>query len=115
MKKLVYIVTRKKHSGNLVKDLLAQGFFVTELEANGGFSREKISIILIGTEAEKIETLIQIAKKNCSSHEEINVNGVPLPVQGQEDLIQSQTGDKVRVKVGGATIFISPLDRIEKI
>lgn len=115
MNKLVYIITRKKHAANLIKDLLAQKFFITELEANGGFSREKLSIILLGTDEEKIDNLLQITKKNCSSHEEININGVPLPVQGQEDIIQSQAGDKVRVKVGGATVFITNLERMEKI
>lgn len=115
MNKLVYIITRKKHSAALVKDLLARGFYITELEASGGFSKEKLSIIILGMEESKIDTLLQAAKKNCSSHEEITVNGVPLPVLGQEDLVQSQAGAKARVRVGGATLFISPLDRIEKI
>lgn len=115
MNKLVYIITRRKHSAALAKDLLARGFYITELEASGGFSREKLAIIIVGTEESKIDSLLQAAKKNCSSHEEITVNGVPLPVLGQEDLVQSQAGAKVKVLVGGATIFISPLDRVEKI
>lgn len=115
MKKLVYIVTRKKNAASLIKDLLASGFHITELDASGGFSKEKISIVMLGIEQIKMDALLQVTKKNCSSHEEINVNGVPLPVSGQEDLVQSQSGDKVRVKVSGATIFIAPLDRIEKI
>ncbi len=115
MNKLVYIITRKKHATNLIKDLLAKRFFITELEANGGFSREKLAIILLGTEENKIETLLQITKENCASHEEININDVPLPVLGQEDIIQSRASDKVRIKVGGATVFITPLDRLEKI
>lgn len=115
MNKLIYIITRKKHAAKLTRDLLAQGFYITELEANGGFSKEKLSLIILGTEESKIDTLLRAAKKNCSAHEEITVNSVPLPVLGQEDLVQSQSGNKVRIKVGGAIIFIMPLDQIEKI
>lgn len=115
MNKLVYIITRKRHAANLARDLLARGFYITELEASGGFSKEKMSIIILGTDEAKIPALLQAAKKNCSAREEISVNGVPLPVLGQEDLVQSQASAKARVQVGGATIFIMPLDRIEKI
>jgi uncharacterized protein YaaQ len=115
MSKLVYIVTRKKNCANLTRDLLTNGFYITELEGWGGFSREKLSLILLGTDESKIESLLKIIKKHCSTQEEITVNGVPLPSLGQEDLLQSHSSDKVRVKVGGATVFIAPLDKIEKV
>lgn len=115
MNKLVYLITRKKHSSKLTRALLAHGFSITELEGSGGFSQEKLAIIMLGTDESKIETILGLARKNSAAREEISINGVPLPVLGQEDLVQTQSGNKARIKVGGTIVFITPLDRIEKI
>jgi len=114
-KKIVHIITSKKNSNNLTKSLLKEGFHITVLDAAGGFTKKKFSVIMLGIDESKIEKIIELAKGCCQSHEMKTVNNVPIPTLGQEDLVQAQTTKTVDIKVSGATIFVSPLDEIYKV
>lgn len=114
-KKLLHIITSKKNSNTLTKSLLDAGFHITMIEAQGGFTKKKFSIIILGLKEEKIDQVKKMAKGCCQRHDVQTVNNVPIPTMGQEDMVQSQTTKTVKIKVGGATILVSPLDEIHKV
>jgi len=112
--KLVHIITHRKNTNALTKKLVGAKFLVTVMEAQGGFTKEKFSVSMLATEESKIEEIVKIVKSCCAAHKEMTVNSVPIPTLGQEDLVQGRATKSVSVKIGGATILISPLDRIAK-
>lgn len=112
--RLIHIIAHRKNANALTKKLIGAKFYVTVMEAQGGFSKEKFSVFLLATEENKTEEVIKIVKSCCAAHKEMTVNSVPIPTMGQEDLVQARSTKSVTVKIGGATILISPLDKISK-
>lgn len=104
--KLIYVIVRNIDSGDVTQALNKKGFYVTKLASTGGFLREGNTTLMIGTEEDKVEEVIQIVKKECGPRKQIISN----PVGTVE-----YTAMNVVVNVGGATIFVMDIDRFEKI
>lgn len=104
--KLIYVIVRNIDSGDVTLALNKKGFYVTKLASTGGFLREGNTTLMIGTEEEKVEEVIQTVKKECGPRKQIVSNPV-----GAADYMAMN----VVVNVGGATIFVMDIDRFEKI
>ncbi len=64
---------------------------------------------LIGTEDENIEDVMKIIEENCQSREQLIA---PIsPMGGNAD---SYVPYPVEVQVGGATVFVLPVERFEQ-
>ncbi len=83
-----------------------KGFFVTKLASTGGFLREGNTTLMIGTDAEKVDIVIDIVKKECGPRQQIISNPVGAAEYASMNVV---------VNVGGATIFVTDVDRFEKI
>lgn len=104
--KLVYVIVRNIDSGDVTLALNKKSFYVTKLASTGGFLREGNTTLMIGTEADKVDEVIQIVKKECGPRKQIVSNPI-----GATDYMAMN----VVVNVGGATIFVMDIDRFEKI
>ena len=86
--------------------LTQNGFSVTKIATKGGFLAGNTTLI-IGTEDEKVDKVIKIIEEHSKSRKElVSIGSIgtatysPFPVE---------------VTVGGATIFVLPVDRFEKV
>jgi uncharacterized protein YaaQ len=104
--KLIYVIVRNIDSGDVTHALNKQGFYVTKLASTGGFLREGNTTLMIGTDADKVEEVIDIVKNTCGPRKQIISN----PIGPGEYAAMN-----VVVNVGGATIFVTEVDRFEKI
>jgi uncharacterized protein YaaQ len=104
--KLIYAIVRNTDSGYVTEALNKKGYYVTKLASTGGFLREGNTTLMIGTEADKVEQVINIVKKQCGPRRQIITNSVGLPEYASLN---------TAVNVGGATIFVMEVDRFEKI
>ncbi|MFU0828550.1 MAG: Transcriptional regulator [Lachnoclostridium sp.] len=104
--KLILVIVRNIDSSRVMEGLNKHGFYVTKLASTGGFLREGNTTLMIGTEEEKVDEVIDIVKKECGPRQQIISN----PVGPAE-----YTSMQVLVNVGGATIFVLDVDRFEKI
>jgi uncharacterized protein YaaQ len=104
--KLIYVIVRNIDSSYVTEALNKKGFYVTKLASTGGFLREGNTTLMIGTEAEKVDGVIDIVKKECGPRQQIITN----PMGSTE-----YSSMNVVVNVGGATIFVMDVDRFEKI
>lgn len=104
--KLIYVIVRNVDSSRVMEGLNKKGFYVTKLASTGGFLREGNTTLMIGTEEEKVDEVIDVVKKECGPRQQIISN----PVGPAE-----YTSMQVLVNVGGATIFVMDVDRFEKI
>ena len=80
---------------------------VTKLASTGGFLRSGNVTLIVGTEEENVEKVIEIIKSKCKSRTELLA---PVSVS-----MGIPSGWPVEVEVGGATIFVLDVDRFEKI
>lgn len=104
--KLIYVIVRNIDSGDVTQALNKKGFYVTKLASTGGFLREGNTTLMIGTDADKVDEVINIVKMECGPRQQIYAN----PIGAAE-----YAGINSVVNVGGATIFVMEVDRFEKL
>lgn len=109
MKLLVAIVS-KDDAEKTVSALTKADFRTTRLDSVGGFLKEKNSTILVGLEEKQIDDALKLIGESAKSHVE---QLTPTPTMSSPgDFFMA---DPVEVTVGGATVFVLPVDRFEKL
>lgn len=111
--KLLLIVTHKKNINNLSSELVKKNYRFTQIDCLGGFTKEKFVTIMLGVDNEKVEEVKNIVKKSCKSYEKLVSNGAPIIASVHEDF--TEPAELVKIKVGGATIFVINLEEIVKL
>ena len=107
--KLIMAVVQDKDSNQLSRALVESNFRATKLASTGGFLRSGNTTFLIGTEDKHVDQLLEIIKENCRTREQIVA---PIsPMGGNAD---SYVPFPVEVQVGGATVFVLPVDKFAK-
>ena len=104
--KLIYVIVRNVDSSYVTEALNKSGFYVTKLASTGGFLREGNTTLMIGTDEDKVDLVIDIVKKECGPRQQIISNPVGAVEYASMNVV---------VNVGGATIFVMDVDRYEKI
>lgn len=103
--KLVIAVVQDKDSNRLVDALGEGNFQTTKLATTGGFLKEGNTTLMIGCEDQYLEEALEIIRDNCSQREQMVA---PIsPMGGNAD---SYIPKPVKVEVGGATVFILPIE-----
>ncbi|SFK58129.1 Uncharacterized protein YaaQ [Halobacillus dabanensis] len=103
--KMIIAVVQDKDSNRLTDALAENDFKTTKLSTTGGFLREGNTTFMIGCDDDKVDDILDILKKNCSQREQMVA---PIsPMGGNAD---SYIPKPVKVEVGGATVFILPVD-----
>ncbi len=82
------------------------GFKFTVIGSTGGFLREGNTTILVGAEDTQVEVLEALIKENCQSREQL-VNVMPFEASPPGAFIPSP----VKVPVGGAVMFVMPVEQ----
>jgi len=106
--KLILAVVQDKDSVKLNDVLVKQGFRVTKLSSTGGFLKEGNTTFLVGVHDEQVDRVIRLIKEHCSSRKQVITPMAPLSAN-----VSSVIPQPVEVDVGGATVFVLPIDRYE--
>ncbi|WP_159888057.1 cyclic-di-AMP receptor [Paenibacillus puerhi] len=106
--KLVIAVVQDKDSNRLSNALVKEGFRATKLASTGGFLRAGNTTFLIGTENERVSEALQVIKANCKIREQM-----VTPVSPMGGTTDSYIPFPVEVQVGGAAVFVLPVERFE--
>lgn len=105
--KMITAIVNKKDAIEVCDSLTEQKFYFTKMATTGGFLKAGNVTLLIGVDDEKVEEAIDIIRKHCAQRME------PMPSvlnAGMPAFSYYQT----EVLVGGATVFVSPIERFEK-
>lgn len=103
--KMIIAVVQDKDSNRLTDALAENQLKTTKLSTTGGFLREGNTTFMIGCEDDEVDDALDIIKKNCSQREQMVA---PIsPMGGNAD---SYIPKPVKVEVGGATVFILPVE-----
>ncbi|MEK3719548.1 cyclic-di-AMP receptor [Paenibacillus sp. FSL H8-0034] len=106
--KLVIAVVQDKDSNRLSNALIKEGFRATKLASTGGFLRAGNTTFMIGIEDERISDVMQVIKANCKVREQM-----VTPVSPMGGTTDSYIPFPVEVQVGGAAVFVLPVERFE--
>lgn len=105
--KLVLAIVNNDDSAVVSAALTREGFSVTKLATTGGFLMAGNTTFLVGVEDEKVDTVIDLVKKQSKRRTQM------VPTTSSFD-VGMYSSFPVEVTVGGATIFVLNVDRFEK-
>jgi uncharacterized protein YaaQ len=108
--KLVTAIVHSEDAGNLVDALLEKEFRATRLQSSGGFLKQGNATILVGVEDDQVDAVLEIVSANCHSRKQF-VNPMP-PIMEPGEFYMPYP---VEVEVGGATVFVVPVERFERL
>ena len=104
--KLVVAVVQDQDSNRLSNALTKNNFRATKLASTGGFLKSGNTTFLIGTEDSLVPKALDVISDNCRSREQMVA---PIsPMGGNAD---SYIPYPVEVEVGGATVFVLPIEQ----
>ncbi|ALC83246.1 MULTISPECIES: cyclic-di-AMP receptor [Bacillus] len=107
--KLIIAVVQDQDSNTLLKALTENNFRVTKLATTGGFLKSGNTTFMIGTEDIRVEKVLDIIKQNGRKRDQL-VTPVS-PMGGNAD---SYVPYPVEVEVGGATVFVMPVEKFHQ-
>lgn len=107
--KLIFAIVNGDDSPSVARALTKNGFFATKLASTGGFLSAGNTTFLICTENEKVDDAIQIIASKSRKRKQFVQNTIPGL---STDTFSSFPTE---VQVGGATIFVTDVERFEKV
>lgn len=106
--KLIVVITSNDEADALIKKLVERGYPATKVSSTGGFLRRGNATIFSGVEAGDLDNVTSIIRSECKARTEyIPAQTLPFP----ESI---HPAEPVQVRVGGAIVFVLPVDRFEK-
>lgn len=108
--KLIIAVVQGEDASRTVSALTDKGIGSTRFASSGGFLQQGNVTLLIGVEEAQVEEALQVIRENCKERSRFLTPVPPLADPGEFFLAYP-----VEVEVGGATVFVVPVDKFEKI
>jgi uncharacterized protein YaaQ len=108
--KLVIAIVQTEDEAHLVRALSDAGVSSTRFASSGGFLQQGNSTLLIGVEDERVDAVVRIIRDNCRERSRY-LTPLPPMVEASEIYMPYP----VKVQVGGATVFVVPIERFERL
>ncbi len=102
--KLVFAIVGGDDSQAVSKALMKAGFFATKLASTGSFLSAGNTTFLTCVEDDRVEEVIAVIREKSHKRKQVVPNSVGSEMQFP-----------VEVEVGGATIFVTDVERFEKL
>jgi uncharacterized protein YaaQ len=108
--KLVIAVIQGEDAAQTVQALSGAGISVTKMASSGGFLQQGNATLLIGVDDDKVEAALTLIRENCRERSQYMTPMPPMVEPGEFFMPYP-----VEVQVGGATVFVVPVERFEKL
>lgn len=108
--KMVVAIVQAEDAGGLLSHLTDKGYRATRIRTAGGFLREANATILIGVDEPDVEMVLEIIRENCNTRRQ-QINPAPAVMEPGEFFLPYP----MEVEVGGATVFVMPVERFERL
>ncbi len=107
--RLVVVIASDADAERLMRRLVQQGYPATKIGSTGGFLRRGNATILSGVDAAEIDAVLATVRAECRARtERVPVQALPLFGEG------AVLSEPVEIRVGGAIVFVLPVERFEK-
>ena len=105
--KMITAIVNYKDTNRVCQALTEKGYEHTRLATTGGFLRAGNTTFMLGVEAEKVDAAIAILEKYSKKRTQV----VPSTTYGAT----AGHSFPMEVTVGGATVFVTDIERYEKL
>ncbi len=106
--KLLVVITADDEADNVIRKLVERGYPATKVSSTGGFLRRGSATIFSGVDAADVDAVMAIIREECKARTEfVPALGLPFP----DSILPAEP---VQVRVGGAIVFVLPVERFEK-
>ena len=105
--KLILAIINRDDAGAVTQALTKSGFSSTKLATTGGFLLSSNMTLLVGVDEEKVQNVIDIIRQECHSRKQM----IPTSNEMGYGYYPSMP---VEVVVGGATVFVTEVEKFEK-
>lgn len=107
--KLVVAIVQNQDSKRLADEFVEKGFRATKLSSTGGFLRAGNTTFLVGVEDRRVESVLALIKENCSTRSQTMMSPPSYDFTLESDLTYP-----VDIEVGGATLFVLPIEQFRQ-
>ena len=108
--KLIIAIVQDDDAIDLIDELTENGYRVTKLATTGGFLKSGNTTLMIGVDDEQVDAVLKIIEETSRTREQIVTT--PSPIAGTTGVYVPYP---VEVHVGGATVFVVPVDKFMKL
>ena len=108
--KLIVAIIHNEDAGALVNALLERDHRATRLQSSGGFLKQSNATVIVGVDEDRVNEVVAIIRENCTSRTQV-VNPMP-PIMEPGEFFMPYP---LEVEVGGATVFVLPVERFERL
>jgi len=108
--KLVVAIVHNEDSRVLIDALLAHEYRATWLHSSGGFLKQSNATILLGVDDAQVDEVVALVRENCHSRTQ-TLSPIP-PIMEPGEFFMPYP---LEVEVGGAVVFVLPVERLERI
>lgn len=103
--KLIIAIIQDKDSNRLSSALVKENYRATKLASTGGFLKAGNTTFMIGVDDDQVDDVLSIIRNSCKVREQL-----VTPVTPMSGTTDSYLPLPVEVQVGGATVFVLPVD-----
>ncbi|KRN02473.1 hypothetical protein FD13_GL001926 [Levilactobacillus senmaizukei DSM 21775 = NBRC 103853] len=104
--KLIIAIVQDKDANRLSNDFIEHNIRATRLSTTGGFLKSGNTTFLVGVEDERVDDAMEVIKDASHTRQQFMTPPVNLDAQ-----LDSTSSYPVEVQVGGATVFVLPVDQ----
>jgi uncharacterized protein YaaQ len=104
--RLALAVVQVEDAPALLDRLVADGFGATRIDASGGFLRRSNALVMVATAEARVPCLLESIRQTCRTRLDM---WFPSVGDGLIDL----SIEPIEVEVGGAVVFVFPIERAE--
>lgn len=101
--KLITVIINEADASEFLGTLSTKGFHSTSMESYGDYLKMKNRTVLIGVEDDRVDEVLEIVQAKASKR-------FKLTTQKQA----ANTNQALQTNFGGATVFVTAVDRFEK-
>ena len=105
--KMITAIVNRKDAGEVCDALAEEKFAFTKMATTGGFLKAGNVTLLMGVDDDKVDIALGIIRKHCAQRME------PMPAVVNAG-VPAFSYYKTEVLVGGATVFITPVEQFIK-
>ncbi len=106
--KMITAIINKEDTGSVCRALTEAGFSFTKLATTGGFLMSGNTTLLIGTDDDKVDAVIETMRGKCCRRTEI------VPATASYGMAMANSYP-LEVTVGGSILFVTDVERFEKL
>lgn len=107
--KLILAIVQDKDSQRLANKFIDANVRATKLSTTGGFLKSGNTTFIVGIEDERVDEVLAIIKDTCESREQYLTAPISLDTS-----MDSYMGRPIEVQVGGATVFVMPVESFHR-